>query len=87
MASVSRGGSRSGIELRKFHYRCADGLPPHGRQYGAAAKASGCSGPSESETEAHASIYLIFGTVRDPVCIRRNWYAGGSVSEGEEPND
>ena len=36
---------------------------------------------------AHASIYLVLGTVGDPVCIRRSWYAGGSVSEGEEPND
>ena len=35
----------------------------------------------------HVSLYLMFGTSGDPVCIHREWYLGGSASEGEEPND
>jgi len=86
VASVSRGGSRSGIELRKLRCRAADGLPIHGRQYGVAALRQVAPRPlgvRDRSTCVHILDIRNRGRSR---LYPLEMVAGGSVSEGEEPN-
>lgn len=87
MASVNRGGCRSGIELRKLRYWGADGFPILGKQHEAAALRQ----VAVSAPRSHRPCTCI------PILDTRNrgrsrlypleMVTGGSASEGEEPND
>ena len=87
MASVNRGGCRSGIELRKLRYWGADGLPIHGRQHEIAAlRQVAVSAP---RSQRPCTCVLILGT-RNRGRSRlypSEMVTGGSASEGEEPNE
>ena len=87
MASVSRGGSRSGIELRKLRYRGADGLPIHGRQNGVAALWQVATPAPRSQRPCTCFPILDTRNRGRSRLYPSEMVTGGSVSEGEEPND